>query len=32
MNQVDYHGEFWFPVTPDRLWAMIERFDLFESW
>ncbi len=32
MNQVDYHGEFWFPVTPGRLWATIERFDLFESW
>lgn len=32
MNQVDYHAEFWFPVTPGRRWAMIERFDLFESW
>ncbi len=32
MNRVDYHGDFWFPVPPDRLWAMIERFDLFESW
>jgi hypothetical protein len=32
MNRVDYHGDFWFPVPPDRLWAVIERFDLFESW
>jgi hypothetical protein len=22
---------FWFPVTPDRLWAVVGRFDLFES-
>jgi len=31
MNRVDYHGEFWVPVTPGRLSAMIERFDQFES-
>ncbi len=27
MNWVDFDPEFWFPVTPDRLWATIERFD-----
>jgi hypothetical protein len=32
MNRVDYHGDFWFPVSPDRLWTVIERFDQFESW
>ncbi|MGE5291385.1 MAG: SRPBCC family protein [Micromonosporaceae bacterium] len=32
MNRVDYSAAFWFPVTPDRLWAIVERFDLFESW
>lgn len=31
-NRIDYQGSFWFPVTPDQLWATIERFDLFESW
>jgi len=31
-NRIDYRGSFWFPVTPDQLWATIERFDLFESW
>jgi hypothetical protein len=25
-------GEFWFPVTPERLWVTIEQFDLFASW
>jgi uncharacterized protein YndB with AHSA1/START domain len=32
MNRVDYQGEFWFPVTPERLWVTIEQFDLFASW
>lgn len=32
MNRVDYHEAFWFPVTPDQLWATVERFDRFESW
>ena len=32
MNRVDYAAVFWFPVAPDRLWAVIERFDLSESW
>ena len=32
MNRVDFEGDFWFPVPPDRLWTVIERFDLFESW
>lgn len=32
MNQVDFQGEFWFPVTPERLWVTIEQFDLFTSW
>ncbi len=32
MNRVDFEGEFWFPVPPEQLWVMIERFDLFESW
>lgn len=32
VNRVDYAAAFWFPVTPDRLWAVVERFDLFESW
>ena len=32
MNRVDFHGEFWFPVTPEQLWVMIEQFDLFASW
>jgi hypothetical protein len=32
MNRIDYQGEFWLPVPPDRLWTTIERFDLFESW
>ena len=32
MNRVDYAAVFWFPVAPDRLWAVVERFDLFESW
>lgn len=32
MNQVEYQASFWFPVTPPQIWAVIERFDLFESW
>ena len=32
MRRVDYHGEFWFPVSPSQLWATIERFEQFESW
>lgn len=32
VNRVDYHEAFWFPVTPDQLWAIVERFDQFESW
>jgi hypothetical protein len=32
MNQVEYQASFWFPVTPRQIWAIIERFDLFESW
>lgn len=32
MSQVDYHGEFWFPVPPSQLWETIERFEDFESW
>ena len=32
MNQVEYQASFWFPVTPPQIWAIIERFDLFESW
>jgi hypothetical protein len=32
MNRVEYHGEFWFPVMPDRLWTTIDRFEEFESW
>jgi hypothetical protein len=32
VNRVDYSAAFWFPVTPDRLWAVVEQFDLFESW
>jgi hypothetical protein len=32
VTRVVYHADFWFPVPPDRLWTMIERFDLFESW
>jgi hypothetical protein len=32
MNRVDYHGDFWLPVPPGRLWAMMERFDLYQSW
>jgi hypothetical protein len=32
VNQVDYQASFWFPVTPPQLWAIIERFDLYESW
>jgi hypothetical protein len=32
MNRVDFQGEFWFPVTPERLWVTIEQFHLFASW
>ncbi len=32
VRRVDYHGEFWFPVSPPQLWATIERFEQFESW
>ena len=32
MNQVEYQASFWLPVTPPQLWAIIEQFDLFESW
>ena len=32
MNQVEYQASFWFPITPPEIWAIIERFDLFESW
>lgn len=32
MNRVDYSAAFWFLVTPDRLWAIVERFEEFESW
>lgn len=32
MRRVDYHGEFWFPVSPPQLWATIEQFEQFESW
>jgi hypothetical protein len=32
VNRVDYHETFWFPVTPGQLWAIVERFDLFEVW
>jgi hypothetical protein len=32
VNRVEYQASFWFPVTPAQLWAVIERFDLFESW
>jgi hypothetical protein len=32
VSRVDYHGEFWFPVSPSRLWETIERFEDFESW
>ena len=32
MNQVEYQASFWFPVPPPQIWAIIERFDLFESW
>lgn len=32
MNRVEYQASFWFPVPPPQLWAIIERFDLFESW
>lgn len=29
---MDYRGTFLFPVSPEDLWASIERFDRFESW
>ena len=32
MNQVEYQATFWFPVPPPQIWAIIDRFDLFESW
>ncbi len=32
MNRVEYQGSFWFPVPPPQMWAIIERFDLYESW
>ena len=32
MNRVGFTGDFSFPAPPDRLWAVIEQFDLFESW
>jgi hypothetical protein len=32
VNRVEYQASFWFPATPPQMWAIIERFDLFESW
>jgi uncharacterized protein YndB with AHSA1/START domain len=32
VNRVDYRGAFWFPVPPQQLWEIIERFEAFESW
>jgi hypothetical protein len=32
VNRVEYQASFWFPVAPPQLWAISERFDLFESW
>jgi hypothetical protein len=32
MNRVDYQASFWFPLPPPQMWAIIEQFDLFESW
>lgn len=32
VKRIDYHGTFAFPLPPPRLWEVIERFDLFESW
>jgi hypothetical protein len=32
VNRVDYHETFWFPVAPEQLWAIVERFDRFELW
>jgi hypothetical protein len=32
VNRVEYQGSFWFPVTPPQMWALIERFDLYQSW
>jgi hypothetical protein len=32
VNRVEYDGTFWFPVPPDKLWAVAGRFDQFESW
>ena len=29
---MEYRGAFVFPVSPQDLWASIERFDRFESW
>ncbi len=32
MNRIEYQASFWFPVNPSQMWAIIERFDRFESW
>jgi hypothetical protein len=32
VNRVDYRDSFWFPAPPPELWAIIERFEEFESW
>jgi hypothetical protein len=32
VNRVEYRASFWFPVPPPKMWATIERFDLFQSW
>jgi hypothetical protein len=32
VNKIEYDEAFWFPVTPDQLWVIVERFDQFESW
>jgi uncharacterized protein YndB with AHSA1/START domain len=32
VNRIEYEASFWFPVPPPRMWTIIERFDLFESW
>jgi hypothetical protein len=32
VKRVEYQASFWFPVAPHQMWAISERFDLFESW
>jgi hypothetical protein len=32
VNRIEYEASFWFPVPPPRMWTIIERFDLFQSW